>query len=484
MKLFQKEGLSGKNIPLLLLLAAGIMEFLMITLERRFSSVAYYLTETYLIVPCLLFLGCILRDEMTTFARRRFLLSLAAVAWFVAVQIQHRLSGMENHPMVTVFFVYLMAFPFASSTEDRNDTGIRWIGMLLVSASLVLAGYSLLLVLDWVPEGMQEVLYWDGARLHALWHPNISACYFMIGIGFCAAFCARVEKSWGKAALLAAVAVQFLAMSLTNCRTMLLMTGALFGGIAFFRIFRGGWKRLIPGLLAAAVLFAGSFKLSDGVFRWNNDRLVAALHSAQEETAVHSPVQEASAVEAVLTEDPATGQNVMTAEDAFVETVPAVDDTGVISGDNPQGTLANDLRTLNGRTIIWRSALKAVRDNRTLALWGTEYSGTVVSVYNPFEVVHGHNSWMEALLRLGIPGLLLSLAFTVVSLRSAVGLLLSRNTDMWKKTIAMTTLCVMVAGFLEPYLFITNVYYHIPDFVFFFCTGYLDFWHKQNRKTA
>ena len=52
MKQFQKEGTSGKNIPLLLLLVVGVIEFLYITLESRFSGIGYYLTETYLIVPC------------------------------------------------------------------------------------------------------------------------------------------------------------------------------------------------------------------------------------------------------------------------------------------------------------------------------------------------------------------------------------------------------------------------------------------------
>ena len=41
---------------------------------------------------------------------------------------------------------------------------------------------------------------------------------------------------------------------------------------------------------------------------------------------------------------------------------------------------------------------------------------------------------------------------------------------------------VLAAGFLEPYLFITNVYYHVSDFMFFFLTGYLDFWSNCKQK--
>lgn len=46
-------------------------------------------------------------------------------------------------------------------------------------------------------------------------------------------------------------------------------------------------------------------------------------------------------------------------------------------------TLRNDMRTLNGHTIIWTSAFDALRDNPSLLLWGTEYVDAVISVYGP-----------------------------------------------------------------------------------------------------
>ena len=147
MKLLQKECFSGKNIPMLLLLTAGVLEFLMIVLESCFSGIAYYLTETWLVVPCLLFLGHQLGRQQEAFARRRLLLAVAAVSWFVIVQLLHKLSGAETHPMGTVLFVYLMAFPFASAADDRENTGIFRIGGLFVAAALVLVGYSAVLLL-------------------------------------------------------------------------------------------------------------------------------------------------------------------------------------------------------------------------------------------------------------------------------------------------------------------------------------------------
>lgn len=382
--------------------------------------------------------------------------------------------------MATVFLVYLMAFPFAALAEDRKNAGLRLIGGVFVAASLVLVFYTVLLLLNRVPSGMEGILFWDGARLNPLWHPNIAASYFMIGIGFSLVFCCLARKPWTKALLVFLIILQVLAMALTNCRTTLLLTGALLGGTVFFLIFRGNWKGFLLGLLAAAVLLVGTFKLSGKLFQWNNDRLLAELTAAQE---VSAPAAQESVPEMTeISETELPKAEIPVAELPVVEEIIIMEDTGVIIGDNEQRSLSEDLRSFNGRTQIWEAALKAVRNSKPIMLWGTEYSGTMISIYHWFDVVHAHNSWMETLMRMGIPGLLMALVFTVLSVFSAAKLLLSSQTVLWKKIVAMLAMCVMATGFLEPYLFITNVYYHVTDFVFFFLTGYLDFWSNRKEK--
>lgn len=448
------HSVSRERLPFWYLAAAGLLEFLFITMVCIPSYLGYYLAETYLIVPCLLFLGHVLQTKQSDFARRRLVLAGAAVVWFVISQIIHKLYGMENQPISTVLGVYLLAFPFAALTDDRENTGLWQTGKFFLAAALVLVAYSGILLLDLVPDGWKEFLYWDGTRLNVFWHPNITACYLMIGMGFGMVFLLRAKKTLTKVLLAAAVAVQFLTMALTNCRTTLLMTGALLGGIAFFLISRGGWKRFVLGLLAAALILVGSFKLSGEIYRWNEDRIISAV----------------SAIHAGDAGEP-DGELYSVTEDGEI----------VITTENPQGSLVNDMASLNGRTYIWKSALQAIRDNKALALWGTEYSGTMISVYNSFPVEHSHNSWMEVLLRAGIPGLLIALIFTLLSAVRAAELLLSSRTELWKKIIAMLTMCVMVSGFLEPYLFGGKAYYHVIDFIFLFCTGYLDFWCKEQK---
>lgn len=483
MKWLQREGTSGNKIPMMLLMVAGIIEFLFITMESQFSGIGYYLAENYVIVPCLLLLGYVLREKQSAFGRRRLFLAAAAVCWFVAVQCLHTLSGMENHPMATVFFVYLMAFPFAALTDDRESAGLQRIGGMFVAASLVLVFYTVLLLLDRVPAGMEAYLFWDGARLHSLWHPNIAASYFMIGIGFSVVFCCLTENKWKRALLILAIVLQMLAMAMTNCRTTLLLTGAMLGGTLFFVICKDNWKNVAFGLLVAAAVLAGFFKVSGALYQWNNDRLIAVMTSSQAEPEPDAEVSATEAVQTESTED--TSVTEVTEETSETETTTKeptlIKNTGILIGMNEQNTLSHDMRTLNGRTLIWKSACKAIRNDKKMALWGTEYPGTVITVYNPFPVVHAHNSWMEAMMRMGIPGLLMSLVFTVLSVWNAAKLIFSRKTLLWKRIVAILTMCVMATGFLEPYLFITNVYYHVTDFAFFFLTGYLDFW--SNRKT-
>ena len=451
MKLFCKEGDSRKNMMMLCLMAALIMEFLFITLESQFSYLGYYLTEEYLIVPALLFVGLALGGQLTKFAKQRCFLAGAAISWFVLVQIIHKLSGMDTHPIATVFFVYLMAFPFASVSEDEKNAGVRWVGGMFLTAALVLVGYAGLLQADLVPASLQQYIFWDGARLHVFWHPNITACFLMMGIGFAAVFLAQTKKLLFKALLALSIAVQMAVMAMTNCRTTLLLTGAMLGAILFLMVLQRFQPKIAPGtgkrnvkvivlcVVLVLVVLVGFFLVAGKMYRWNNERLKEDIS-------------------------------------AEVGSAEVYEDTGVVQGDNYQGTLTNDMRTLNGRTLIWNAAFCAIRDNKSLALFGTEYSGTVISVYNPFEVVHGHNSWVEALLRMGLPGLLLSLAFSAVAVWSAAKLVLNPAVEVWKKIIAILTMCLMATGFLEPYLFITNVYYHVTDFAFFFLTGYLDYW--------
>lgn len=179
----------------------------------------------------------------------------------------------------------------------------------------------------------------------------------MIGIALCLGLSFSCNKPYSKALLIFACAVQFLFLSLTNCRTSILMTCALVGGIFFFGIYRGGWLRSVLYAFLALLLMLGLFVLSGTLYDANETALIEKytnqLESESEEQAPAASVPSGSVTIPVKT-DSQTGE----------VTLEAV---------NGQGSFMSDLKTLNGRTIIWRSALNALQDNSRILLFGTEY---------------------------------------------------------------------------------------------------------------
>ena len=143
-----------------------------------------------------------------------------------------------------------------------------------------------------------------------------------------------------------------------------------------------------------------------------------------------------------------------------------------------QGTLAGDMKTLNGRTHIWKTALRGLEENPQIKFYGTEYVEMVMSRQEPLPLYHTHNSWLEALYRMGLPGFGAALVITVLAVWSAA-VVLWRNTDLWKSCVGLLILCLLGCAMLEPYLFVVDVSYYYLDFLFLMCLGYLCLWRVE-----
>ena len=112
---------------------------------------------------------------------------------------------------------------------------------------------------------------------------------------------------------------------------------------------------------------------------------------------------------------------------------------------------------------------------KRILLIGTEYVEMIMTRYSPAVLYHTHNSWLEALYRMGLPGLAAALALTALAVWSAADVLW-RSRDLWKCGVALLTLCLLGCALLEPYLFVVDVSYHYLDFLFLLCLGYLNLW--------
>ena len=415
------------------LLAVLLLTFAFFVLESRASGVAFLMVERYITIPSAAFLGVSLCRELPRRNRWYVYAGLAMAVFFFLNQITHQVLESASKEIGTFVCAYALCFPFAAATEDsRRQRGLKWMAGLFLSVGALLTVYTALLLLDMVPGYLRDYVNWDGARLNAMGHPNICATLLMISMGLCAGFALSCRKRWVKVGLLALMVLQFLALSLTNGRTTLILTCLLMGGIVFCVLRGRGWKRLIPALLAAVVVIAALFCLSQTVYGWNQDRLVMTV-SDESQTVV-----------------------------------------------NVQDSLTNDLKTLNGRTFIWGYALNGLRENPQITFTGTEYVDMILTRYASGTIYHTHNSWLEALYRMGLPGLGAALVITVLAVWSAV-VVLWRNTDLWKSCIALLTLCLLGCALLEPYLFVVDVSYFYLDFLFLMCLGYLCLWRGEKE---
>ena len=427
----------------LLAVLAMILAFFL--LEDRACGVAYLLAERYLTVPATIFLGASACQELPRRNRLHLYAGAAMVVLFFLNQMLHQVLESEAKQVGTFLCAYALCLPFAAATEDANrQKGLKWMGGLFVAVGVLLTVYAALLLGGAVPGYLQDYVYWDGARFYAMGHPNICATVLMIGLAFCVGFAIQSRKRWARAVLGILALGQFAALSLTNGRTTIILTCLLLGGIAFCALRGRGWKRFLLAVLAAVVVMAAAFGASRVLYGWNQARLLR---------------QQAENAPTAVTAEAATPEEELVAEQY-------------------QGTLAGDMKTLNGRTHIWKTAKLGLEDNSRVKFIGTEYVEMILTRYSDISIYHTHNSWLEALYRMGLPGLAAALVMTVLAVWSAA-VVLWRNNDLWKSCVALLTLCLLGCAMLEPYLFVVDVSYYYLDFLFLMCLGYLCLWRGE-----
>ena len=83
---------------------------------------------------------------------------------------------------------------------------------------------------------------------------------------------------------------------------------------------------------------------------------------------------------------------------------------------------------------------------------------------------HAHNSYLQTLLNMGVPGLLMALFFTVRALWVSFRLIFSRRACFADQLLAVMLLVFLVGTIPEPYLF--TEYLTIANMPFFLIFGY------------
>ena len=447
------ERLSGLDPVYYYIIPAAFFVFMGIS----FGPFGSYLFEQVMIIPCVLFLRTVLTRPLQKDAKKALLLSGILFAWFLLLQLMRDLAFFEVYPFATYFCSYFFAFPMAALMQDGEEKkGLKLFFIAFVAAGLWHAFTTLLLFLDWMPAYFTQYhAYWDGARLNSFWHPNMTACFLMFAIASCLAFMQGASKKRTKLAFLACILILLIPLALTNCRTVIILTGGILGGAAFYSILKGRWKLLIPGLVVVCAMVVLVYTGSSRLYQAHREALLAE-HKAE---------------------------YLQQVEESGEEIDPNAEVKVSLGGTSGQSSLANDLTSLNSRTMLWSSALTALKAHRLYPIIGVDDPGRHMSYFSSFPQTHTHNSWVETLLGLGIPGFAVAMVFTVITLWNGIVILLKYPLDVWKRTTAMLTLCMMVASFMEPYLFLPPIDYYLYNFMFLLCAGYLFHWQQEdNRK--
>lgn len=448
---------SGKKLQMLYLIMAGIVIYPFMLIVTLSSGVRFYHAEEYMTLPTLLFLGAALNQKLTPLAKKCLLLSGVMVLWFVTAQTNHLLADMGNSAFGSFIVVYLLAFPYAAVTGDgQKHTGLKWIGGFYVAYSLLMTIFAGMLLMDIVPASMASGLKWAGTRAYLCAHPNGGACILMLGIGFSVYFMTQAQKRWTKNLWIVLTALQFFAQILTNSRTSIFLTCALFGGTLFFAMWNGTVKRFFAGAAAALTVMVVLFGASGVVFDLHSEIQINKIIQQTE----NNPNEN-------LHYDEATGEYSVSSD--------------IISA---QGTLAEDMGTLNGRTYIWKAAFTALQDNPAIKMWGTEYAAVEISYRNIWPVVNAHNSWIQILMELGIPGFLLAVVYTLVAIWNLWTLVWRKQENLCKKVVALLVVCILLASIMEIYLFTGETSGTYVNFVFFLSVGYLLQWNTDASAKA
>ena len=447
LKSWKREPLVGKWQYFCLLVVA-VVELVYMSPQAQKNGLAWVAVDYFLEIPAMAFLLLTIARGIRRQGWSTMLVSLVMLLWIALVQVMRVIRGLEqiNPGEITCF--YALALPLAFAMEDgERQWGLKTLALVYLLEGLRLCLLAGALYFGILPEGYRASVLWDGARLLEMFHPTNCSALLLISIGLCLGLCLKTNKRWLQGVLIVWILIQFGVQTLTNGRTGTVFTCLLIGAALFCGIRKTGWKRaplaLAAGIVVMAVLFLGSQKLFSA-HQKQMTQSVQQTQSAEESGQAQEQVQQPQQI-------------------------------------NAQRSFLQDMFSFNGRTAIWKAAVKGLAENPKIMVCGTDNVAEVLAPNMTFNALHTHNPFLEVIYVLGIPGLVLALLITVLAFRGAF-IILWRNTDLWKSAVALSVLCLFGCGLLEPYLFVAKNNQHYLSIFFLTGVGYLNRWTIGKQK--
>ena len=278
-------------------------------------------------------------------------------------------------------------------------------------------------------------------------HPNISACWVFLCIFLLVNRFFSSGNIIIKLLVVLAIITDYLAMALTNCRTIYMCFAICAGMLAALLVLnRHNYvktsSKILVLVLSIAVVSPLAYKSVDISLKGINY------------------ISMRIAAESEITD----GEGIAGEDDTLYE--------------NSRGTIWDDTSTLKPRIIIWKSALETVKQEPLRLVIGSSKEkltdiSNELNVLPGFEIVHYHNMFLNILMLTGIPGFIIAIVFLYVLIKKMIILFFSKDTDasLAEKTLVLPLTGYILYGATLEVLLFTEA--DIRTFAFFLIAGVL-----------
>lgn len=495
-------------------------------MKQRSNITLYRPTYTHvmLFIVALAFTAALSQYAFMYYSKLLFIMILAPLAYFSGGIVLFTTDTKKNPAFQILVVLLLWAFLSAVMNERRGESLLANQAELNALAVLAFvcfpAGYlaersSVQTFLKWAPIAtIAFVTLTDAAaivmaligkyvmlpfnsnfglgimpgyqRLAALCYPNSVGMIGMICVVLAVYLFLKAKRVIWRALCVLSILIIHIAVALANARTSEAALAFVFGLIAFSLVNvvlakRSALLRWLAATLAVILFGAASFGLNVLIVRGFNAitsmrASVAALPTPAQSS--DEPISSPSMNDAVSYEQPASNANEASAanepvssQPAPVATPPAQPAVG-FAVDRP---IQGDIGTLNGRTAIWQAALTEIGRDKSILLFGTS-AGLAEQVIGQYPVSQGrnlHNSFLQMLFALGVPGLILMLAFLAITLVAAAHVFFAPLQSVGaERLLPVALIAVLLLSCMESFLLLYP-YAYFANVWFVFLSGFL-----------
>ncbi|HWQ98881.1 MAG TPA: O-antigen ligase family protein [Clostridia bacterium] len=348
------------------------------------------------------------------------------------------------------------ALPYALEREGAKRVLLMLCAVTLIAAVL-LSIASLIAVFfkdiaAKLPSIFEGIVIGDG-RLNIDNHPNRSAPAPALGVILAGVLLAGVKKTWQRVLIVLLAVVCFVPLALTGSRTAILSAALAIGyevALTLRNVLKGRIHTLLRvciSLSVAAVSMFAFYQASMLTAGVSNE--IFARQQAQ--TVVQAAPEAMALPEATTLPEATPALPEATASAAEPAEEPGSDT--VVTRD------FSDADSFNGRTEIWSGVFRGLLENPKILLIGTgpTVASAVMSPYFPPNSPVGifHNSLLGVLAAFGIPGLLLLLAFLIMSAVASIRVSFGKRVlqPLAVKLLPAVLLFTVAEGMMEDFLF-------------------------------